>query len=161
MAGGFSSAGFSNAGFSTDGGVTPPVVTPYPGAAGAVPARKAKRTLVEIDGETFTVRSTAEAEALLANARVQAEAVAARVAKTALNKARDVERKTGTLPTLEIAVPELKSEGDPDITALVIEAQRGVDEIYLRAAQAVELAYLARRAYYEQDEEDVSILLLH
>ncbi len=59
------------------------------------------------------------------------------------------------MPALQVA-----AGADPDIAALVIEAQRGVDEIYLRAAQAVELAWLARRAYYEQDEEDVMTLLL-
>ncbi len=144
------------------GGVTPPA-RPYPGPAGAGRKRRiTRRTLVEIDGETFTVRSVEEAEALLANAREQAEAVAPRIAKTALNKARDVERKTGKLPTLEVAVPALSvmAGADPDIAALVAAAQRGVDEIYLRAAQAVELAWLARRAYFEQDEEDVATLLL-
>ena len=160
MAGCFSSSQFQNTAFSTDGGAAQ--VNPYPGAAGGVAGKKRKRTLVEIDGQTFEVRSVGEAQSLLAEARATAESVAARVAKTALNKARDVERKTGKFPTLEVAVPALQvaAGADPDIAALVIEAQRGVDEIYLRAAQAVELAWLARRAYYEQDEEDVATLLL-
>ncbi len=142
-------------------GTTPPAIArSSPGAGGK--RRIPRRTLVEIDGETFVVRDMSEALALLANAREEAEQIAGRAAKTALNKARNVERKTGKLPTLEIAVPALSVApgADPDIAAMVVEAQRGVDEIYLRAAQAVELAWLAKRAYYEQDEEDVATLLL-
>jgi hypothetical protein len=159
MTSAFQQNAFQDDAFQIDG-VTPPTPTVRPGAGNAA-RRKPRRTLVEIDGETFTVRSVAEAEALLAQARATAEEVAPRVAKTALNKARDVERKTGKLPTLEVAVPELKATGDDEIAALFVEAQRGVDEIYLRAAQAAELAWLARRAYYEQDEDDAMILLLH
>lgn len=150
------------------GGVAPPVAGRYPGPAGAFapgPAarRRHRRTLVEIDGEVHSVRSPDEAEVLLAQARADAEATASRTAKAALNRARDAQRRTGKLPTMEVAVPAIRVIGrpDPDIYALVVEAQQGVDEIYLRAAQAVELAWLARKAFFEQDEEDAIILLLH
>ncbi len=158
MANAFQTTAFQHPGFQ-GGGVAPPVAR-YP--AGGV-AKKHRRTLVEIDGQTHSVRNPEEAQALLVQARIDADANATRAAKTALNRARDQQRKTGKLPTLEVAVPAIRVIGrpDPEIRDLVIAAQQGVDEIYLRAAQAVELAWLARRAWYEQDEEDVAILLLH
>src|SRR6187399_2834123 len=128
MANAFQHGAFQQPGFQTLGAVTP---TPTPGSfnirnpAGGKSKRKKQRSVVEIDGEQFIVNSEAEAQALLEQARELAEPQAVVAAKSALNKARKVKRKTGTMPTLEVAVPEIKFlSGDPDVSDMVLAAQR-------------------------------------
>ncbi len=152
---------FWGGGTGSIGTFVPPPVNPRPFGAG-VAGRKRRKYLIEIDGEQFVVNSEYEAQALIEQVNALAKQEAQAVAKTALNKARKVKRKTGVMPTLEIAVPEIRVlEGDDDLSALIAAGQQALDEIYLRAAQAAEIAWLAHRAAYEQDEEDVVILLLN
>ena len=164
MAFGFQGNAFQhNWGFQGGAAVIPGPVSGGFGTGEAGRKRKKKhKTLVEIEGVEYVVRSEYEARELLAKHQGEIIARAEAAAKTALNKARDVERKTGRLPVLEVAIPEIEAEpgGDPDIIAMMVEAQRGVDEAYLRAAQSMELAFLAQRAYREQDEEEAITLLL-
>ncbi len=162
MATAFQVNAFQNNAFQIDAGVTPPVTARQFGG-GIAKKRRRRKTVVEIDGETFIVYDEAEAQALIDSAQELAQQQAVAAAKTALNRARKVRHKTGTMPALEVAVPEIRivSGGYPDISELVTAAQRAMDEIYLRAAQTAELAWLAHREAFEQDEDDVAILLLH
>ncbi len=164
MANAFQTTGFQHPGFQGSGGVTPPTVSGIRPAGGGKRERQ-RRIIVEIDGEEFTVRSEAEAQALLNQANVIAKQQAEVAAKSALNRARKVRRKTGglRLPTLEVAIPEIRvksPEANPDIAAMVLAAQQAMDEIYLRAAQAIEMAYLARREYEQSVDDDEIVLLL-
>ena len=125
--------------------------------------RQRRKTIVEIDGEEYIVGSVEEAKHLLAQKRQALLDAAPAAAKKALNKARDVERKTGAMPELVVEVPEIEVEGDasPTMQALVERAQRSINEAYVQAAQSAELALLARRSYMAQDEEDaIAVLLL-
>ena len=133
-----------------------------PGPAGK--RRKRRKSVVEIDGEQFTVWDEGEAVALLEHARELAEQRAASAAKSALNKARKLRRQTGTMPVLEVAVPELKFvSGDTDIRALVAQFQEAIDRLYLTTAREVEIAYYLRRKHQDEDDEEdaITMLLLH
>jgi hypothetical protein len=148
--------------FSVGTFVPPPVTTGIT-PAGSGKRERQRRIIVEIDGEEFTVRSEAEAQALLNQAHELARGQAQVAAKSALNRARKIKRKTGglRLPTLEVAIPEIRLRTpDPAIAEMVQAAQRAMDEIYLREAQIVEMTYLARIELDAQDDEDVITLLL-
>src|SRR5512147_3141637 len=89
-------------GAADPGGTPPPVVVTERGLQPAGKSKRRRKTVLEIDGERFEVWSEAEAQALLESARELAAQQAATAAKSALNKARKVRRKTGTMPTLEV-----------------------------------------------------------
>ncbi len=144
--------------------VTPPVDTSFRIRNPAGAAKRERKTVVEIDGERFTVRDEAEARALLAQARELAEQQAPIAAKSALNKARKLKRKTGSMPTLEVAVPEIKFlSGDPDIGDFITATQRMVDEIYLQAARVASVDLEIKQALMLAQDEDeaLTLLLLH
>ncbi len=148
------------------GGTTPPPVvdTGFRIRNPAGSAKRERKTVVEIDGERFTVRDEAEARALLAQARELAEQQAPIAAKSALNKARKLKRKTGSMPTLEVAVPEIKFlSGDPDIEDFIAATQRMVDEIYLQAARVASVDLEIKQALMLAQDEDeaLTLLLLH
>ena len=140
MANAFQRSAFQDDAFQGDGsGFTPPPVSPgftisHP-AGGK--AKKRQRAVVEIDGEKFEVRSEAEAEALLERAQELAQEQAPIAAKSALNKARKLKRKTGAMPTLEVAVPELRlvsGEGFGDmIAAALFDGMRGMGRLWQAA----------------------------
>ena len=168
MANAFQSLGFQhNFGFQGGSGVTPPPTPTSTVGGGGKRERQRRRIVVEIDGEEFVVQSEAEARALLAQTQALAQQQATIAAKAALNRARKLRRKTGglRLPTMEVAIPEIRvraPEANPDIAAMFVASQRAIDETYLRAAQALEMAYLAKREYLlGVDDDEVMTVLMH
>lgn len=149
------------------GSAAPSVVVhdrPYPGPAGkSKRGRKPHRSVVEVDGELIAVTGREEAEALLERVRAKAVEEAPKAVKRALNKARDVERKTGALPEVYVEPPRIEAvEATDALTAVIDRINTEVARIYERAQRDAELALLARRHAFEQDEEEAIIsLLLH
>lgn len=150
-------------GWGSAGEATPPaVVTPYPGAAGrSRRGRRPHHSVIEVDGEIIRVEGYAQAEAILEQVKAKAREEAPKLAKRALNKARDVERKTGELPEIEVEPPVVRAVEATDAFAeMVARGNAEIERIYEQAERDAELALRARRAYFEQDEEDAIMALL-
>lgn len=146
------------------GGAATAGARPEAGGTGTAGKRRRFRrpVLVEIDGETFSVADADEALELLQKAREAATQAAPAVAKKALNKARDIERKTGELPALEVPTPTISADewASAELKKMLEQAQADINAAYMQAARDAEIALLARRAYYAQDEEDALAVLL-
>lgn len=143
--------------YTTTGTVTP--LTKYPAPAGR--SRRKRQSVVDVDGELVRVNSRAEADELLKRIRAQAKEEAPKAAKRALNKARDIARKEGVFPDVRVQPPRVEPVDTSDALAAMIERiNADVAKEYERAQREAELAYLARKTYIEQDEEDALIALL-
>lgn len=150
-------------GWGSAASAPPAVVAPYPGPAGRSRGRKRHRSLVEIDGELHAVEGRAQAEALLEDIRAKAREEAPKAAKRALNRARKVERQTGEMPVVEVTPPQIRVvDATEALTADVERQAQQIAQIYQRALESAELAYRARRAYFEreqQEEDDIETLI--
>ena len=123
--------------------------------------RRGQRSVIDVDGELLEVSSRAEAEEVLRRIRDEAKAEAEKEAKRALNKARDIARKEGTLPEVRVEPPRIAPVDVSDSLAAMIERiNADIAKTYERAQQEAELAYLARKKYFDDDEEDALIALL-
>ena len=142
--------------YDTTGTVTS---TGYPAPAGR--SRRKRQSVVDVDGEIVRVNSRAEADELLKRIRAQAKEDAPKAAKRALNKARDIARKEGVFPDVRVEPPRVEPVDTSYALAAMIERiNADVAKEYERAQREAELAYLARKTYIEQDEEDALIALL-
>lgn len=123
--------------------------------AGRPSRAKRKRYFVEIDGETFEVRSPEHAQALLERAREVAQAHATEVAQQVVPQKRKTGSKPVPLPTPAISSP------DPELQPLITQARKAINEIYRQAAIDAELAFLmALKRQRELDDDDEEFLLL-
>lgn len=131
-------------------------VPPPPAVEGMKPAGRSKRRhyFVEIDGQGFEVRDVQHAQALLDRAREMATRHAQELAAAVVQPARKQGRKPVALPTPKIDSP------DPELTEVIRQARKAINEVYRSAALDTELAMLLARAMAEEDEEEALLLLM-
>jgi hypothetical protein len=119
---------------------------------GGIQGRRRRRYFVEIDGQSFEVRTQAQAVEVLNRAKEVAVSHAEQMAKAAVRTARP----TGKKP-VKLATPKINSP-NPELKSAVSEARKAINALYRKASMEAEIAYLM--AQQEQDEEETILLLM-
>ena len=124
--------------------------------AGGKGKRSRKKTLqVEIDGEVLEVSSLQEAQEVLDQAKVKAEATAKLAVERAAKAKRRDDHSVRKDARKSLVLPEIESRSFPNLAK---EINAEIERTYQSAINSIEIALLLRKA--EQDEEDDEELLL-
>jgi hypothetical protein len=121
-------------------------------------SRSRKRYQVEIDEQVFDVSSPEEAQALLDQAKEQAEEVAKAAIERAAKTRKTSPRKVLSEARKALQVPEIEAE-DAEVRDAAQEVMRQIEDLYASAMRDIEIAALLRRKELEEDDEDVLLLL--
>lgn len=120
---------------------------------GGIQGKRRRRYFVEIDGQSFEVRSQAQAQEILSQAKEVAESHAEQMAKAVVR----TQRGKGNKP-VKLATPKISSP-NAELKSAVSETRKAINATYRRAAMEAEIAFLmAQKA--EQDEEETILLLM-
>lgn len=139
-----------NLGFAASGSDAPPIVV----EATQTPAGRRRRLYVEIDGQSFSVDTEAQAVQLLQRARALAEHQAEQKAEIATKRLRRKE----IVPRVQLTIPEITVS--PDLQAVTAPLIADIERLYNKAAELAELRLLlARQMADEEDDDDVLLLI--
>jgi hypothetical protein len=111
--------------------------------------KRRRRYVVEIDGQSFEVRSQSEAIELLQRARAIAERQAEQRAEVAEQNVARIARRTGVVPQLKVKTPEIVASPELDVGPLIEDIQR----LYKKAGEIAELRLLLMKQLNDEDEE--------
>lgn len=118
-------------------------------STGAGSNKRRRRYVVEIDGQSFEVRSQSEAIELLQRARAIAERQAEQRAEVAEQNVARIARRTGVVPQLKVKTPEIVASPELDVGPLIEDIQR----LYKKAGEIAELRLLLMKQLNDEDEE--------
>lgn len=121
--------------------------------------RRRKRTVVEIDGQTFLVNSEEDAQQLIEVAQAAATEQAIAEAQVVIRKRKVSSRRNDKplrLDPIELEAPTVKS----DDAGLKEELQAALNAVYAKAAAEAELALHMHYARILDEEESIILLLL-
>jgi hypothetical protein len=125
----------------------------YVVSGGAGRPRRRRKYFVEIDGQSFPVDSVAEAQALLEQARQIAPQHAEQEAEAAVQQAQ----VTGE--PIRIVIPKISAS--KALQPVVREHKAELARIYSEANKRANLELAMRAALEEEEDEAITVLLLH